>query len=233
MRKSLLFLAGAAVLGAGTIAVAAYNQVPTKATAADAEALQSLVGAVRPLSANASFEEQLRVIKLVQNKVLHAAPVDTGIALGRSRELADVIAARHGLCYDRSRAIEDGLRVLGLTVRHISVYSTAKHAPVVSLVTPGTESHALTEVRTKRGWMLVDSNSNWLSLRADNRPLSIAQLHALPVAARSEGDGTPAPPVFQHGGFTWLYGLYSRHGEFYPPYNRVPDVNWSEFAANL
>jgi hypothetical protein len=32
---------------------------------------------------------------------------------------------------------------------------------------------------------------------------------------------------------TFVYGLYSRHGKFYPPFNFVPDINWPEFVGNV
>ena len=232
MRKLVILPAVLVVLGGATVALAHYNEVPTNPTKADVAAVQSLLGPHAPLKANATFDQQLRTIKLVQEKVLQAAPLNAGIPVRHTRELTDVLKAGHGLCYDRSRAIESALTVLGMRVRHIAVYSTAQHAAVESLLTPGTESHALTEVSTRRGWMLVDSNSSWISLRGDRRPLSIKQLQSIAPSERAEGDGTPPPPVFRHP-FTWVYGLYSRHGDFYPPYTPVPDVNWSEFAANL
>ena len=40
-------------------------------------------------------------------------------------------------------------------------------------------------------------------------------------------------PEIYSAPFTWVYGFYSRHGRFYPPYNAVPDVNWGELAQNL
>ena len=33
--------------------------------------------------------------------------------------------------------------------------------------------------------------------------------------------------------FIYIYGLYSRHGKFYPPYNLVPDINYGEFIQNV
>ena len=31
--------------------------------------------------------------------------------------------------------------------------------------------------------------------------------------------------------FVYLPGLYSRHGQFYPPFTPIPDVNWRDFIA--
>jgi len=232
MRKSIIAVAALLVLGGGA-AVAAYNAVPDEPTAADAAAVHALLGAVQPLPPSASFEDQVRLIKRVQDKVLDVAPRDEPIPFGQTRDLADVMNAGHGFCYDRSRAIEDALRVLGMQVRHVAVYSTHQKPAVEALFTPGVESHALSEVLTRRGWMLVGSNGPWISLRRDGKPLSIEQLRSVAPKDRVDINGTPPASIFQKREFTWVYGLYSRHGGFYPPYNRVPDVNWSEFAANL
>ena len=35
------------------------------------------------------------------------------------------------------------------------------------------------------------------------------------------------------GEFIFVFGLYSRHGNFYPPYNYVPDINWKELIQNF
>ena len=33
--------------------------------------------------------------------------------------------------------------------------------------------------------------------------------------------------------FTFVYGLYSRHGKFYPPYNFVPDINYKTWLIEI
>ena len=33
--------------------------------------------------------------------------------------------------------------------------------------------------------------------------------------------------------FTYLFGLYSRHGRFYPPYTPVPDLDWGQLGYNF
>lgn len=42
----------------------------------------------------------------------------------------------------------------------------------------------------------------------------------------------PDIPIYAEG-FTFMYGLYSRHGMFYPPYDKVPDINIPEFSQNI
>jgi arylamine N-acetyltransferase len=75
-----------------------------------------------------------------------------------SGELGDLYEAKRGLCYDRSRAIEKVLSHLGFEVRHAAVYSTKKTGRLAAFLTPKTQSHAVTEVKTEHGWLVIDSN---------------------------------------------------------------------------
>ena len=52
------------------------------------------------------------------------------------------------------------------------MYSTVEAGSALgALATPDTLSHALTEVKTRRGWMIVDSRTRWAGLTADGRPM--------------------------------------------------------------
>jgi hypothetical protein len=33
--------------------------------------------------------------------------------------------------------------------------------------------------------------------------------------------------------FTYLFGLYSRHGRFYPPFTPIPDTDWNQIGYNI
>lgn len=175
------------------------------------------------------FDEQMATIGAAQRAVLAAAPVDQGIPQGQSRELPDLLRAGKGLCFDRSRAIETVLRVAGFEVRHVAIYSLADgRSPTSALITPQVSSHAVTEAKTARGWIVVDSNIPWLGLTKGGNPVSMEELSEI----RPESLAAEPHRIFQDD-FTWVYGLYSRHGRFYPPYNPVPDVNWRELAGNI
>lgn len=183
----------------------------------------------------ASFDEEVEQILEVQDAVLRAAPVNDGIPLGAQREPRDLYEAHQGLCYDRSRSIEKALGLLGMETRHVAVYSLAEgRTPMRALLTNGTPSHALTEVWTRRGWMLVDSNDRWIGLRPDGHPVSADALRQMPRSGLSWSDKAKAAlaPVFRDD-FIHIYGLYSRHGQFYPPMDGIPDVNLAELAQNL
>ena len=41
------------------------------------------------------------------------------------------------------------------------------------------------------------------------------------------------PSIIYGEDFFAIYGLYSRHGMYYPPYNFIPDINYSEFLDNF
>lgn len=218
-----------AMVGASAIMVATHDVTTAPSAAATAAASDILRRSPIPHNTG-KFEDQLATIGAVQRAILDAAPVDRGIPPGRGRELPELLRAGHGLCFDRSRAIETVLRVAGYDVRHVSIYSLAGgRSAIRALVTPRTPSHAVTEVRTAKGWMVVDSNIPWLGLTKNGEPVSIEALRS----ADQSGLAAPPYPLFRGGEFTWVYGLYSRHGEFYPPYNFVPDVNWREMAQNI
>jgi len=107
---------------------------------------------------------------------------------------------------------------------------------LMSLLTPGTSSHAVSEVRTRRGWLTIDSNSRWIALTEDDVPLSTGDLAAMTVAGEepiwTSHNQSPMDPIFSQS-FTHLVGLYSRHGRFYPPYTPMPDVNFGQLLHNL
>lgn len=230
------------VLAALIVCVAAllsYNDVSTQVTPEDAVYAErilretgyaDLVGRTHA----ANFNEQIETILAVQDAVLSIAPDNKGIPFGRPRELRDLYQARSGLCFDRSRAIEKILSSLGFEVRHAAVYSTKDTGSRLhSFLTPRTQSHAVTEVNTDRGWLVVDSNRRWISLRRDGTPVDLGALRK--TKANQTWDPRLKEPMSSilSGPFSYLYGLYSRHGRFYPPYMPIPDADWGQIHHNI
>jgi len=139
--------------------------------------------------------------------------------------------ARAGLCYDRSRTLEKIFRSRGFQTRHVFVFSlTTLASPLRALLTPGVQTHAVTEVRTSRGWLVVGTNARWLSLDEAGQPIAMADFTG---TRRWQPDMRAARNAIFDGPFGFVYGLYSRHGQFFPPFAPVPDIAWSEFAANF
>lgn len=236
-RTVLVFLV---LLGLGLIAVLVTNNVSTALTQSDRDTAErilretghgDLVGKAPP----ATFDEQVDTILAVQDAVLSTAPENSGIPFDRPRELADLYAARAGLCFDRSRAIEKILTQLGFEVRHAAVYSTKETGNrIVSLLTPKTPSHAVTEVKTARGWLVIDPNRRWIGLTSGGEPVDLETLQHMDVRAQSwDPRVTKIVDRILRGPFTFVIGLYSRHGRFYPPYQPVPDIDWRQIPQNF
>ena len=97
-------------------------------------------------------------------------------------------------------------------------------------------SHAVTEVQTARGWVIVDSNIRFISIDEDDKPFSICEIQKYALRGKeivwSDLYKNNFNDMFKNN-FIFVYGLYSRHGDFYPPYNPVPDINWKEFLQNF
>ena len=181
------------------------------------------------------FDNQIVAILAVQDAVLKATPIEEGLAHGRPREPKNVLTEGMGICFDRSRTIEKILTSLEFENRHLAIYSTREHGPLRALMTPRTDSHALTEVKTGKGWILVDSNARWIGLDADGNIYNAAD-----IQTRDPSTMTWAPEVPEqiswrlfNEPFTYVIGLYSRHGGFFPPYDPVPDVNYSQLLQNF
>lgn len=149
------------------------------------------------------------------------------IPQGEHRELEKWYEVKSGICSDVSRAAETFLIYLGFHVRHVSIYSMKHNSnPYAVAMTYRNPSHAVTEVLTSRGWMLFDPHFGRLYVDLKGNPIPVARMyeaiHGGDVAA------SDAHVIFSDH-YTLFYGLYSRHGLFYPPFVPVPDVAWVDF----
>lgn len=221
------------IAGCGTAAflLRAHN-VPLAPTGQDIAAAKIIMGDNFRSSLPGDYEDQISYIQQVQMAVAALAEKQTPIPYNQEREPADLLREKAGLCYDRSRTLEKILRMAGFRVRHVSIYaiSAKRSAPVKiwHLTTNRTlRSHAVSECLTSRGWLVVDSLHPWISIDRDDHPVGLAAWHSQAVRWKNP----PPEPIYQHP-FTPIYGLYSRHGRFYPPFTPVPDINWREFIQN-
>ena len=223
-----------AIMGILLFLILSSNGVDNSITEEDKRFIPNYVESIPHPEHDSTYTEELEMIKRIQDAVLTVAPHNEGLPYNTEREPKDVYLASKGLCYDRSRVIEKILRYSGFNTRHISLYSTSKtRSAFKSLMTPGIPSHAVTEVYTKRGWLVVDSNNRWISIDRHGNPLSIAQIK-LSIEGPDEIPWRRHPPnrIYREP-FTFIFGLYSRHGKFYPPYNFIPDVNYEELLQNV
>ena len=236
-RKKYIFWGIALVALLLIIGFLIYSQVDNSLTAEDHRYIQKFLedGNVKPLSAKSSYKETIKYITGIQRSVIKRTSTRSGLPVGFSREPKDVYLSRTGACYDRSRVIEKILRAVGFKTRHISVYSTGKTGSIIeSLLTPRGSSHAFTEVLTRKGWLVVDSNDTWISLDIKGNPVSIKKLRKYRGSIKwLDEEGFQRINNIYRQSFIYIYGLYSRHGKFYPPFNFVPDINWREFLYNF
>ena len=211
-----------------------YNAVDNSLSPIDRQYISKYLVDVRSLPEKSTFEDEIDFIKSVQHAVLNVAPNNEGIPLGQQREPKELYEAKTGLCFDRSRVIEKVLRYSGFDARHVFIVSIAETGSAIkAIMTVGASSHAVTEVFTKNGWLVVDSNAHWVSMDAEGRPISIEKVkysveHSVPIRWGLK----PPSPIYEEP-FIFVYGMYSRHGYFYPPYNSIPDVNYGELLRNV
>jgi len=236
MTNLFRLLVTAALVAAAGMWLLEQSEVDNELTDADRTALAPLMRSVEQKRSMAlpTPDRELAHIQFIVSAVFERTQGGKDIPQGQPREPADVLAARSPLCYDRSRLIEKALRAAGFATRHVSMYTVRPgSSALVTLLTPNAHSHAITEVRTAGGWMLVDPSAGWLARDAQGRPLSARSL------AQHARDGVQpmlpdqqSLPTFYRQPFHVVYGLYSRHGRFYPPYTAVPDVSLAELTAN-
>lgn len=234
-RKLLAALPYILLLTAGVLA---FHQVDATITADDRSNLGLILelGGVEPLPAGADYERQVAFILAVQRAVLAASPGEKGLPWNAPREPADLYRGRTGSSHDRTRAMEKALALYGLSVRHALLFARpGDQWSLTVLLTSDQPGYAVCEVQTSRGWLLLDSSSPWAALDQDHNPRDLAALQQDAAEKRiawHPGQSLKVPDLFRKP-FTFMYGLYSRHGRLYPPYNFVPDIFWPQMRYNL
>lgn len=209
-----------------------YHNVPKKLTLEDRLSLKEIFGSEHMNAEQASFDEQIlfidRMVNVLHNQFLVGVP----IPYEQSREPDQLILNGGGLCYDFSRTIEKYLMLNGFQVRHVGVYQK-RGSFLNTIMTSGVYSHSLTEVKTKNGWLIVDSNLKFYAQDKAGKIYSykaLKNLATMPDWKLGLEDGLRP---FYSNDIEFVYGLYSRHGGFYKPYNVIPDYNLRELFYNF
>jgi hypothetical protein len=203
------------------VLLSAYTSVSTRVTADDIRTFHDL--GLRKNNNRLSFEEEIRLIRQVQHEVFKRSPyLGVGIPSGEAREPADLMRFGQGLCYDRSRTFDKAFSYLGMKSRHVYLLYKENMSFLDALFHRGQSSHAVTEVKTSKGWMLVDSNTAWIAITRDGEPVNADDVW------RRFGEFHNAPSYLA---FPWwaIRGLYSRKGKFYGSGIAFPELNWSDF----
>lgn len=186
-----------------------------------------------------SFAEQIADIRTVQKSAFITAPKVSLIPKNTPREPKDLYNTNAAYCGDRARYIEKALRHLGYETRYASLYLNRDDQNFLSTMLTKTsfdraDSHALVEVKTRKGWMIVDTRKHWISLTDAQQVVSLDDLKDTPLSAFTwdTNNKEESWPLLDKNYYI-LYGLYSRHGQFYAPYTKfIPDINWPGFIKN-
>ena len=220
-RKGVVACLFASVLVYGAVA----SRVTRSLSIEDRKAVRML-GADDQCGSIKSFQHELNCIKAVQAGLHELVP--TMRCRGRfiSAEPIEFIDAGYGCCYDRSRFIEKALQYYGFKVRHVHLNSASQYG-FLSFLIPGTPSHSTLEAKTMRGWLGVDSNERFLLVDWRGRPFTYSQAIKSGLVHRISGNSFYDQPL------QVVYGLYSRHGTFYPPYFPFFEFSYEDLRHNL
>ncbi len=210
------------------VALALITNVSTNVTDSDETVFQYALGLTKPYQ-KLTYEQEITLILDVQAAVLDKIPKGNPIPEYEAREPKNLFKWKTGLCYDRSRT---AFSWLGFKTRH--VYILYPEDPATGLVLPywkafftrGTQTHAVTEVKTSRGWLVVDSNAKWISSTRDATPVDADHIHA-------NADNFSQIPIYFNQPYLAVRGMYSRRGQFYRPYIPYPELNWPDFLIWL
>lgn len=226
-RVTALIVAGKLVVVFGLLLLfAVYTNVPTGYDAEDKAVFENTLE-IKSLQHPRTFAQEINVIKELQRRTFAISPVGSGIPDYEVREPADFIGKREGLCFDRSRTTDKALGYLGLPSRHVYLlFRLGDKGFWPSLVQYRHPSHAVTEVKTSKGWMFVDSNTQWIALTRDGQVVSADDVW------KRAAEFDTIPSYLTHPWWA-IRGLYSRKGQLYPPYILFPDLNWYDFSTWL
>lgn len=183
--------------------------------------------------ADSGFESQVRHVRWMQEKSHERMQMVKAMPYDIHRSASSVLEFGGGWCYDFSYWYEEALRVAGLKTRHAALYQDLGGFAKTISTSQGL-SHANTEVKTTKGWMLVEPTINKIWLDASGMPLdakAVEEQVAEGNLVLEEEELALLYPLYNNPYFV-VYGLYSRHGHFYKPFNKVPDLHWGEFMAN-
>jgi hypothetical protein len=180
-----------------------------------------------------SYKEEIIFIEQTLDAIYTVAPSGVGIAMNRTREVKDLYELKIGACFDKARVLEKVFNNNGFKTRRVALY-VRKGSYIKSMLTPNILSHAQTEVLTKKGWVVLGTYEKWISLDKNNLPYSANMINYNYKKINWKYD----VPFNLNGLYVYdnnilVYGLYSRHGKFYPPYNFVPDIEYNEFLDNF
>ena len=225
-RKSAWILAlKVVILTSLCLILALIAHVPTSITSDDLAVFKNDLN-IESLQHPQSFADEITAIKTIQHRVFVKAPMGPDIPDYQPREPFDLMQKRQGLCFDRSRTLDKAFMYIGLPSRHVYLLYREGRGFWSALFHYGQSSHAITEVKTSKGWIFVDSNSEWIGLTRDGQAVNADDVWK----RTSEFDSIPK---YLKDPWWAIRGMYSRKGQLYPPYIIFPNMNLPDFFSWL
>jgi hypothetical protein len=171
---------------------------------------------------NLTFEQEISLLRQGQEKIFKIAPFGKAIPDYQPREITDLLKYGSGLCYDRSRSLDQIYSHLGFESRHVFLLFKQDRSFFSAIFRKQQGTHAVTEVKTSRGWMYVDSNSLWIAITRSGEVVNADDVW-------KRFDEFDNPPPYLNQPWWAIRGLYTRGGRKYPPYIPFPEMSWPTF----
>ncbi len=166
-----------------------------------------------------SMQQQTALMELVR-RVHSTVTKFEGIENGQDREPLDVLQRSSGVCFDRARVIEKAATAMGFETRRVFLV----YGGWSQLLKPGGPTHTLVEVKWQGVWVFLGTLTPVTGFAKDGHAWSVSDLRILastdPLRLRTFGWKEILPRDFLP-----VVGLYSRHGQHYPPFTPVPDFS--------
>ncbi len=194
---------------------------------------------IEPLSDIRTYDEEIHFLQKVQDSIILIYKYGEGIPLNSEREPKDLFEKKEGLCFDRSRVIEKICISMGFETRHVFlILDTLEQKSNIGIFfrSENVITHAVSEIKTQKGWLAVGSNFPWIALDTNNLPLTVKDIKTNSLINKENlttYKSISPVAMWYHPNIRYIYGLYSRHGRFYPPFTFIPDFNLYELTYNF
>lgn len=168
-----------------------------------------------------TYQQEISFINKVQLRLLNVSKIMKSIPKHKSIETKKIYELEDGDCFTRSKVIEKNLRFSDFRTRHVSIYSVEKStSKFLTFILPKIPSHTITEMCTQKGWIAIDKNKTYMSIKEIQKQKNLTW------------EVLPEEIIF-NSEFILIYRLHSRHGKFYSHFLPFLDIEWSEFIFNF
>ena len=232
LKKCLLFLVISTLI---IFICLCFFQTKPVTTLDDKKVIRQLLTSYNiPPKKEQSFEAQIKQIMLVQKAVIDISGESyTTRKNHRAKGAAELYKTKNGICYDNSYVMEQIFKELGYEYRHVFWLFVPVDQPyLMSFFSKTIRSHASVEVKTKKGWMHVESLTKYIGLDQESNVFSASALN-LPYWDADVTFPSVITPIYLNKRACIFYGLYSRNGKLFPPDIPVPDYNCGQLLYNF